>query len=113
MEHRENLIQYIFTAYSVILLPPLVCCVFLSTLPTHHCDAENILRSAAVAHSLSHPAELGCHVGQPLDRLVGVMLDNGQDLIILLFGDIQQLGYFIQLHMQFTNTGALCGEMKT
>lgn len=75
--------------------------------PAHHGDAEDIFRSAAVAGSLSHPAELSRHVTKPVDGFVGVALDDGQDLVILFFGHIQQLGNLVQLHMQLTNAGAL------
>ncbi len=83
-------------------------CEYVSThCLSHHGDTEDVSSSAAVALSLSHPAELSRHVAEPVDRFVGVALDNRQDLIVLLFGHIQQLGNFLQLHMQLSNTGTL------
>lgn len=75
--------------------------------PPHHGDAEDVFRSVTVAHRLSHPAEFRRHVAKPFDRFVSVALDNRQDLIILLFGHVQQLGNLIQFHMQLPNIGAL------
>ena len=80
---------------------------FISFTSAHPGDAEDVFRSAAVAHSLSHPAEFGRHAAEPVDRFISVALDDGQDLVILLFGHIQQLGNLIQLHVQLPNTGAL------
>lgn len=74
---------------------------------SHHGDAEDVCRSAAVAHSLTHPTELSRHVAEPVDCFIGVALNDRQDLIVLLFGHIQQLGNLVQLHVQLPNTGAL------
>lgn len=61
-------------------------------LPRHLGDDEDSLRvHAAAAQRLPHPAELGCHVAEPVDSFVRVVLDDGQDLIILVFRHIQQL----------------------
>lgn len=75
--------------------------------PAHHGDTEDIIRCTAVAHSLSHPAELSSHVAKPVDCFISVTLHDRQDLIILFFGHIQQLGNLVQLHMQLTHTGTL------
>lgn len=80
------------------------------TVTPHHGDVEDVFRVAAVAHSLAHPAEFSHHVAEPVDCFISVALDNRQDLIVLLFGHIQQLGNLIQLHVQLSNTGALWRE---
>lgn len=77
---------------------------------SHRGDAEDVVRVAAVAHCLAHPAEFSCHVAEPVDRFINVMLDNRQDLVALLFRRIQQLGSLVQLHVQLPNTGALWRE---
>lgn len=81
------------------------CIVHLTV--AHHGDAEDVFRSAAVVHSLSHPAELSSHVTEPVDRFISVVLNDGQDLVVLLFGDVQQLGNLIQLNVQLANSGTL------
>lgn len=96
-----------------------ICCFYFifhhsfatsSTIPPHLGDVEDILWSAAVAHSLSHPAVYSRHVAEPTDCFISVVLDNRQDLIKLLFGDFQQLRNVIQLHVQFPNTGTLWSQ---
>ena len=72
----------------------------------HHVDTEDVFRSVAV-HRLSHPAEVGRHVAQPVDGLISVVMDDGQDLIVLLCENIQHLGGLVQLHMQVPDAGAL------
>lgn len=77
---------------------------------SHHGDAEDILKVAAVARCLAHPAEFSRHVAEPVDRFINVVLDNGQNLFILLLRHIEQLGDLVQLHVQLPNTGALWVE---
>lgn len=55
----------------------------------HHGDAEDVFRSAAVVHGLSHPAELSSHVTEPVNCFISVVLNDGQDLVVLLSGDVQ------------------------
>lgn len=85
---------------------------FQSFTVSHLCDAEDVLKGAAVAHGLAHPAEFSRHVAQPVDGFIGVALDNRQDLVVLLFGHIQQLGYLVQLHVQISDTGALWRDRR-
>lgn len=72
-------------------------------------DKDSVQIRAAVAHSLPHPAELSRHVAEPVDRFVGVVLDDGQDLVVLVFRHIQQLGDLLELQVQLPDTGALWG----
>ncbi len=94
--HVSTVFRHRYSAFSLI-----------SFAPSHHGDTEDVFRSAAVARGLSHPAEFSHHVAQPVDCFISVALDNRQDLIILLFGHIQQLGNLIQLQVQLPNTWAL------
>lgn len=77
----------------------------------HLCDdKDSVGIRAAVTQSLPHPAELGRHVAEPVDCFVGVVLDDGQDLVILVFRHIQQLGDLVELQVQLSDAGALWGE---
>lgn len=65
---------------------------------------------AAVAQSLPNPTELSRHVAEPVDRFISVVLDDRQDLVILVFRHIQQLGDLVELQVQLSNAGALWRE---
>lgn len=65
---------------------------------------------AAVGQSLPHPAELSRHVAEPVDSFVGVMLDDRQDFVILVFRHVQQLGDLVQLQVQLSDSEALWRE---
>lgn len=80
--------------------------IFLSPLHLSD-DKDSVGIRAAVAQSLSNPAELGRHVAEPVDRFISVVLDDRQDLVVLVFRHIQQLGDLIELQVQLSNTGAL------
>lgn len=78
-------------------------------LPSLHLsdDKDSVGVRAAVAHSLPNPAELGRHVAEPVDRFISVVLDDRQDLVVLVFRHIQQLGDLVELQVQLSNAGAL------
>lgn len=81
-------------------------------LPSLHLNdgKDSVGIRAAVAQSLPNPTKLGRHVAEPVDRFISVVLDDRQDLVVLVFRHIQQLGDLVELQVQLSNAGALWGE---